>query len=358
MVNKNVYAVVMAGGIGSRFWPASREKTPKQFLDILGTGETLLQATCSRFEKICPKENIFVVTNLKYKELVKEQVPGLHDQQILLEPIGRNTAPCIAYAAFKIASKDPESVMIVAPSDHAIFNLKKFNEVIDLAINQATAGDKLITLGIRPHRPETGYGYIQFIEGDKKVNKVKTFTEKPSLQMAVKFLESGDFVWNSGMFIWQTNSIVFAFEKYLPDLVEIFDEAHGAYYTDREEAAIKFVYSQCKSISIDYGVMEKANNVYVVPAEFGWSDIGSWNALHEISDKDENNNRLDGNVLVFDVKNSFISGPKDKLIVASELDGYLIAEYDNALLICKKDDENSFRKIFAEVKKKKGEQYL
>ena len=357
-VNKNIYAVIMAGGIGSRFWPASREATPKQFLDILGTGESLLQTTFKRFESVCPSENIFIVTNQRYKGLVQEQVKGINEDQILLEPIGRNTAPCIAYAAYKISAKDDQAIMIVAPSDHAIFDKQRFTEVINTAVEAAASGDRLITLGIKPHRPETGYGYIQYIESEDTIKKVKTFTEKPGIQLATTFVESGDFVWNSGIFIWHVQAILEAFEKYLPDLTEIFHEALGTFYLPEEEEAIKFVYSQCKSMSIDYGVMEKADNVYVIPSDFGWSDIGSWNALHEISDRDANNNRLEGNVLVFDVKDSFISTSSDKLIVASDLDGYLIAEYGNAILICKKDNEERFRKIFADVKKEKGDKYL
>ncbi|MDH5399692.1 MAG: mannose-1-phosphate guanylyltransferase [Cyclobacteriaceae bacterium] len=359
MVEKeNIYAVIMAGGIGSRFWPASRESTPKQFLDMMGTGKSLLQVTVDRLSNICPVENILIVTNKKYGGLVREQIPELLDHQILLEPIGRNTAPCITYAAYKIKKLNPRGIMLVAPSDHAIFNEPKFISTANIALEEAAKDDKLITMGIKPHRPETGYGYIQYIHDENEVKKVKTFTEKPELSLAKKFIESGDFVWNSGMFIWSVNAIIEAIEAYIPDVAEIFHETLDSLLTEKEENAINIAYSQCKSISVDYGIMEKARNVFVIPAEFGWSDLGSWASLHEMSKKDKANNYVDANTLTFDVRNSIIKGPKDKLIVVEGLDGYLVAEHDNAILICKKDNERQFRTMFAEIKKTKGKEYL
>lgn len=355
---KNNYVVIMAGGIGSRFWPYSRNSQPKQFLDILGTGRTLLQMTYERFLSVVDKENIFVVTNNDYADLVKEQLPEMTDHQILKEPLRRNTAPCIAYASYKIAKKNPDAIITVAPSDHIIFNEDRFHEVLNTAISAASEQDKLITIGLKPNRPETGYGYIQFLESDEKVNRVKTFTEKPERELAQKFLESGDFVWNSGIFVWGVQAIIHAFEECLPEIAEAFADIEKALYTDREPRAVNDAYSQCGNISIDYGVMEKAHNVYVVLGEFGWSDLGSWNSLHELSEKNGDNNVIQGNAIVYDTKNSLIHGPKDKLIIAQGLEGYLVAECGNVILICKKDEEAKFRDFVADVRDKKGKEYL
>jgi mannose-1-phosphate guanylyltransferase len=358
-MNQNWYVVIMAGGIGSRFWPYSRNSYPKQFLDVLNTGQSLLQMTVKRFTTICPPENIYIVTNKDYEGLVKEQLPELQADQILSEPVKRNTAPCVAFAAYKIREKNPEATMVVAPSDHAIFHETEFISSIKKALTEAEQGEKLITLGIKPNRPETGYGYIQYIENaGAALKKVKTFTEKPQLELAQKFLESGDFVWNAGIFIWRVDSIVRAFEEYLPDQAEIFEEGRSQYYTEKEEGFIRKAYSQCKNISIDYGIMEKADNVYVMLADFGWSDLGSWNSLHEIRDKDANNNAIDANALVFDTKESIVKGDHDKLIVVQGLEGYLVAQCDDVTLICKKDDEQRFREYVSEVKSKKGEKFL
>ncbi len=358
-MNKNTYVVIMAGGIGSRFWPASRESKPKQFMDLLGTGKSLLVHTFERFSSIIPRENIIIVTNKKYEPIIREQIPDLGDHQVLKEHVGKNTAPCIAYAAFKIRKLNPDATMVVAPSDHAIFNETRFHEVILSAVEKAEKEEVLITLGIQPHKPETGYGYIQYILDDgSEFKKVKTFTEKPELELAQKFLESGDFVWNSGMFIWNNNVILSAIEEHLPDVYEIFQEAEKDINTKKEQDSIDLAYSQCKNESVDYGIMEKASDVFVVPVDIGWSDLGSWAALHEISEKDEDNNYADAEALLFDVNNSVIYGPKDKLIVVDGLQDYLVADHGNALLICKKDDERKFRQIFGEVKKNKGNKFL
>lgn len=358
-MNKDTYVVIMAGGVGSRFWPYSRNYRPKQFLDILDTGESLIQLTNNRFRGICPQENVYVVTNDAYVDLVKEHIPELKDHQILAEPVGRNTAPCIAYASYKIASRNKNANIIVTPSDHTVFKEKEFEEIISLGVESASKSDKIITIGIKPSRPETGYGYIQFLpESGDLVKKVKTFTEKPELELARKFVDCGEFVWNAGIFIWSVNTIKTAFEEFLPDMAELFAQVGPVYYTPDEPAFIRNVYSQCKNISIDYGVMEKAPNVYVVQADFGWSDIGSWATLHDLKQKDGNNNVFEANTLAYNTSNCIVKGPSDKLIIVQGLDGYLVADIDNVLLICEKDNERQFRDFSADIKAKKLIQYL
>ena len=347
------YVVIMAGGIGSRFWPYSRADKPKQFLDVLGTGRSLIQMTYDRFLNICPSDNIYVITNKRYYDLVKEQLPALSDDQILLEPIGRNTAAAVAYPAFKIKQKDPEGVMIVAPSDHVVFKEDIFENNINTAIEAANGSEKLITLGIVPTRPETGYGYIQYhTDVDEKVKKVKTFTEKPELELAQKFIESGDFVWNAGIFIWSIDTITKAFSNYLEDIAVIFEEGQDIYYTEKEQSFIDDAYTQCKSISIDYGIMEKANDVFMVKGMFDWSDLGSWDSLHEAKAKDENNNVIDAKANLYNSTNCYVKGPDDMLIVAQDLDGYLITLSGNVVLVCKKDAEKKFREFLNDAKDK------
>ena len=356
---QNTYVVIMAGGLGTRFWPYSRTHKPKQFLDVLGTGSTLLQMTYERFKDIALPEHILVVTHESYKGLVMEQLPFLTEYQILLEPARKNTAPCIAYASYKIKAQNPEATIIVTPADHLILKEEVFRTEIQKALRFASEGNRLVTLGITPNRPETGYGYIQFeTEAVDEIHQVITFTEKPEKELAIKFLESGDFVWNAGIFIWHVSSILAAFEEHLPDMVEVFEGGLTALHTPKEQAFIAQAYSQCKNISIDYGVMEKADNVYVVKGDFGWSDLGSWNALHEISEKDADNNVVQANGLLMETKNSYVIGPADKLILVQGLDGYLVAECDNVLLICQKDLEAKFREFINVVKEKKGNTYL
>lgn len=358
-MDKNTYVVIMAGGIGSRFWPYSRNEHPKQFLDVLGIGSTLLQMTYHRFLNICPQENILVVTNDSYNDLVREQLPELEKDQILLEPIRRNTAPCIAYACYKIHKKNRDASIVIAPSDHAIFKEALFEQSIKEAVSAASNSDRLITLGIKPNRPETGYGYIQYHQDTlDPIKKVKTFTEKPQLDLAKKFLESGDFVWNAGIFIWSAEAIIKAFSRHMSDTAEIFEEGNTIYFSEREPDFIKKAYSQCKNVSIDYGIMEKADNVFVILGDFGWSDLGSWNALHEIKPKDESQNVIDANALLYDTNNCIIKGPSDTLLVVQGLEGYLVAACDNVVLICKKDEEHKFREFTSDVKSKKGNIYL
>ncbi len=359
MINQDTYVVIMAGGVGSRFWPYSRNYRPKQFLDVLDTGYSLIQLTNNRFKNICPQENVYVVTNDSYVDLVKEHLPDLSDHQILSEPVGKNTAPCIAYASYKIAARNKNANIIVTPSDHTVFKEREFEEVISTAVASAATSDRIITIGIKPNKPETGYGYIQFLpDSDDHVKKVKTFTEKPDLELAKKFIESGDFVWNAGIFIWNVNTIQSAFEKFLPDIAELFAQGESYFFSPQEPTFIKEVYYQCKNISIDYAVMEKASNVYVVRADFGWSDIGSWATLHDMKKKDEHNNVFEATVLAYDTKNCIVKGPKDKLIIVQGLDGYLVADIDNVLVICEKNNEQQFRNFSADIKAKKMLLYL
>ena len=358
-MSSNIYVVIMAGGSGTRFWPYSRDAKPKQFLDVLGTGRSLLQMTFDRFSEITTPDKIWVVSNEKYEELIQDQLPELESYQILLETEKRNTGPCIAYASYKIMKRDPNAVLVVSPSDHAIFKEKDFQQVISTSVETVANDDKLITIGIRPNRPETGYGYIQYLEDSpSSVKKVKTFTEKPVADLAVKFIESGDFLWNSGIFVWSIDSIVKSFEQHEEEIASIFASGLNEYYTENERTFIKWAYSQCKNISIDYAIMEKAENVFVVPGDFGWSDLGSWNALHEIKDKDENENVIEGSVMTYNSKNNYIKGKKDKITVIQGCEGFLIADFDDVLLVCKKEDSSLFRDFITDVKSEKGEKYV
>lgn len=363
MTNHN-FCVIMAGGIGARFWPMSRTSHPKQFIDILGTGETLIQQTFNRFTKICPPENIYIVTNEIYKELIEEQIPGIASEQILCEPSRRNTAPCIAYANYCILARDPEARVVVAPSDHIILKEEIFLDNIRTALQAASEHNWLLTLGIKPSRPDTGYGYIQFSDGevypkDPQIRKVKTFTEKPDLDLAKTFLKCGDFLWNSGIFIWSLKSIMQAFESYLPEVDTLFKKGIGKYGTSDEKDFITATYLVCKSISIDYGVMEKAPNVFVLEADFGWSDLGTWGSLYENRDQDENANAVVGkNVMMYDSTHCIVNMPNDKLVVLEGLNDYIVVESENVLLVCKKADEQLIRQFVNDVRLEKGEKFV
>jgi len=358
-MNKNLYVVLMAGGIGTRFWPYSRNSKPKQFLDVLGTGKTLLQSTHERFLPLCPKENIFVVTNVEHVALTREQIPSIEPDQLLAEPMRKNTAPCVAYACHKIAKKNPEAVIVVSPTDHLILNEEEFQTTIRKSAEYAKAQNQLITFGIKPTRPETGYGYIQFIEGKSPLKKVKTFTEKPELSLAKKFVESGDFVWNAGIFIGGVQAFLKSFAKHLPEMAEIFDELAPKLFTPEETFAVETAYAQCKSISIDYGIMEKADNVYVWLSTFTWSDLGSWGSLFDNSQKDANNNVVNADTLIYDTRNSVIKSSPGKLIVAQGLNGYLIGAFDNVVIVCEKDKEELFRRVVNDLKSKpNGSEFL
>jgi len=354
---KNNYCVIMAGGIGSRFWPISRTNYPKQFIDILGTGRSLIQQTFDRFRDIVPPENFLIVTNNIYKDLVLEQLPDLKDKQVLLEPLRRNTAPCIAYANQIIQKQNPNANIIVTPADHLVMDTVEFKRVINSGIDFISKQDTLLTLGITPSRPDTGYGYIQK-DSDTNIensdfHQVKTFTEKPNLEMAQFFLESGEFSWNSGIFLWSLNSIQNAFNKYLPDIFQLFEKSQDAFGTELEATAISQIYSECENISIDYGIMEKSKNVYVLDADFGWSDLGTWGSLYANSNKDEHNNVINGdNVFLYDSKNSIINVPNKKLVIAQGLEDYIVVESNDTLLICKKEDEQNIKRYVEDVKEK------
>ncbi|MFT6866734.1 MAG: mannose-1-phosphate guanylyltransferase [Cyclobacteriaceae bacterium] len=357
-MENHIHIVIMAGGTGTRFWPYSRNDKPKQFLDVLGTGRTLLQMTYDRFKGFSPDENVWVVSNEIYNDLLAEQLPEIPAENMLLEPAKRNTAPCIAYAAYKIRQKDPKAIMIVLPSDHVILKEEEFLKVLETAI-AGCSDDKLITIGINPNRPETGYGYIQYEgENDTDLKKVKTFTEKPDLDLAVQFLKSGDFVWNAGIFVWSATSIIRAIEKYQPELAETFEEGRSVYFTEGEKKYIKTAYSHSKSISIDYAIMERSDSVYVVLGEFGWSDLGSWNALHEIKKKDENENVIEADALLYDSKDNYVIGKSSRLIVLHKMEGYLVADFNDVLLVCKKEDSAIFRDFVNDVKIEKGEKLI
>ena len=360
VANKNNYCVIMGGGIGSRFWPVSRRTLPKQFLDFFGTGRSLLQQTFDRFKKIIPEENILIVTNDLYAGLVKEQLPELHPEQILQEPTRRNTAPCIAWASYHIRALNPQANIVVAPSDHLILKESEFWEAVERGLEFVAQSDKLLTLGIKPNRPETGYGYIQIAEqaGDN-FYKVKTFTEKPELELAKVFVESGEFYWNSGLFMWNVNSILKAVETQIPELAGRLAAGAEVYGTPAEKAFIDENFPSCPNVSVDFGIMEKADNVYVSLGDFGWSDLGTWSSLYELSPKDEAGNvTLKGDSLLYNCRNNIITLPQGKLAVVEGLEGYLIAESDNVLLICKKDEEHAIRKYVTDAQIKMGETYI
>jgi len=346
------FVVIMAGGIGSRFWPYSRDNYPKQFLDVLGTGRSLLQMTYDRFSPFTTPDRIMVVSNNKYGHLVRKQLPEIPEDNVLSEPVKRDTAACIAYASYKIRNRNPHAKVIVSPCDHLIINESHFQGKINTAL-QTTSERNLVTIGIKPNRPDTGYGYIQYIdEPDSLAYRVKTFTEKPNLELATTFYQSGEFVWNSGIFVWKNESIIRAFEQLMPELAEVFEEGKDYLGTEEEPAFIQRAYTLVKNISIDYGIMEKSDSVYVVLGDFVWADLGSWQGLHELQPRDSNNNVIEANALLYDTKNSFIKVSPEKLVVVQGLDNYLINESDNVLLICKLDAENRFREFVGDAKVK------
>ena len=362
-MDKNNYAVIMAGGIGSRFWPKSRSTFPKQFLDILGTGETLIQQTFRRLSKSCPSENILVVTNNKYKKLCQEQLSKIKDDNILCEPIMRNTAPCIAYASFKIFQKNQNANIIVAPSDHLISNEEEFSKIVSSCFEVTSKNNILITLGIKPSRPDTGYGYIQFnnevLPFHQKIQSVKTFTEKPDKELANKFIKSGDFLWNSGIFIWSAKAITLSLRKHLRDLYDRFEDGNNYYNTNEEVEFINRIFPGCKNISIDYGLLEKAENVFVYPSEFGWSDLGTWGSLYDHLKLDINKNGIIGdNVMVYNSKNNIINAPNEKVVIVQGLEDYIIIDNENTLLICKKEDEQQIKRFVNDIKRDKGDEYV
>ncbi len=360
-MNKKNYVAIMAGGIGSRFWPMSRAEMPKQFLDILNIGRTLIQSTYDRFEKFIPKENIFVVTSAQYREIVQEQLPALNPKNILCEPSRKNTAPCIAYISYKLNCLDPNANLICAPADHLITEPDAFIEICKNALHFTSHIKALITLGIKPTNPNTGYGYIQYesLAAGENIFKVKLFTEKPDRELAKTFVESGDFLWNAGIFVWQVKNIIKAFETHIPELHEVFDAEKENLNTGEEEAAIERIYPQCTNVSIDYAVMEKADNVYVIPSSFGWSDLGTWTSAYDIIEKDYLDNAVGGNeVVVIDATKNMVQVPNNKLVVLQGLDDFIIVDTEDVLLICKKDKEQEIKHYVAEVKRNKGDKFL
>ena len=344
----------MAGGLGGRFWPLSTPSCPKQFLDILGTGETMLQTTVKRFESICPRENIFVVTGLPYRDLVKSQIPYLQDYQIICEPARRNTAPCIAYASVLIKEINPQANVIVSPSDHAIFDLDKFTALIEDSLQISEQHDWIITLGIAPTSPNTKHGYIQFDEelalpNNNKLHQVITFTEKPPYDMAQQFVRSGEFLWNSGIFIWNIKTIEKAFYTYLPDLHDSFRHVNAK----TPYSIIENIYSMCQSISIDYGVVEKASNVHVMISDFRWSDVETWASLYETRNKNNDGNSISGdNVLTYDVKDSIILTPNNKRVILQGLENYIIVDTNETLMVCNRNAEHRIFKFSSDMEMK------
>ena len=347
MINNNNYCVIMAGGIGSRFWPYSRKNKPKQFLDFFGTGQTLLQLTFDRYSKIVPSGNIFIATNSQYVDLVKEQLPQLEDRQILPEPARRNTAPCIAWASAHIQKMNPNANVVVAPADHLILKENEFIKAITQGLEFVAQSPQLLTLGIKPNRPETGYGYIQ-IADEKQGDffKVKTFIEKPQLEFAEVFVESDEFYWNSGIFLWNVNTILDSFQAHMPDM-------YDKIMTGDEDI------ESWPNISIDYAIMEKAENVYVQLCNFGWADLGTWGSLHEASPKDQHKNVIiNGHTLLYNCENNIIAMPEGKLAVLQGLEDYLVADTGNVLLVCRKNDESIIRRYVNDVQVKLGDEFV
>lgn len=351
----------MAGGIGSRFWPMSRSSYPKQFLDILNTGKSLIQWTFERFATFVPKENIYVVTSQEYTNIVHDQLPEMPMENILGEPSRKNTAPCIAYISFKLMQMDPQACMIVAPADHIILDTTSFTKVCLEALTFVAKDNAFVTLGIKPTHPNTGYGYIQYEQHaiNDNVYKVKTFTEKPNLELAKTFVASGEFLWNAGIFAWSVKNILSAFEKYLPEMFDVFSAEKEKFNTPEEEKTLSEIYSLCTNISIDFGIMEKADNVYVIPSSFGWGDLGTWNSAYENLSKDDSENAIAGdNVIVIDSHNCMVHAPKEKLLLVQGMEDYIIVDTQDVLLICKKDKEQEIKEYVSKVKKLKGERFL
>lgn len=358
-MNKNYYAVIMAGGVGTRFWPISTKELPKQFHDMLGTGSTLIQKTFNRFENLIPSENILIATNKDYDALVKKQLPKITSKQVLLEPAMRNTAPCILYSAFKIHNENPDAVMIVAPSDHWIDNEKEFLSNIKTSFDFCSENDALMTLGIKPSSPNTGYGYIQFENNSNDIKKVSNFTEKPNLETAKEFLESGDYLWNAGIFVWSVKSILKTFKTHLPKMYDLFEAGQCNYNTNSETKFIEENYASSENISIDFGIMEKASDVFVLPVDFGWNDLGTWGSLYNKLDKDANQNAtVGGDVIYRNSENNIVRTQSGKRVVIQGLNDYIVVEKDDVLLICPKSDEQEIKQITSDVKTKFGDKFV
>lgn len=357
-MNNHTYCIIMAGGVGSRFWPMSRQSCPKQFLDILGTGKSFIRHTFERFAALIPTENFLVVTHDRYREMVLEHLPELKPEQILGEPIGRNTAPCIAYAAYSLLKRDPEARMVVTPSDHLVLNEETFRSIIAQCLEFTSEHNALMTVGVRPTRPETGYGYIQ-VSDDEEISKVKSFTEKPNIELAQTFIQCGEFFWNSGIFIWKVKDIIEALERHQPEIAAPFAAILPDLGTPREAEAIARVYGECRPISIDYGVMEKADNAYVRCGDFGWSDVGTWGSIYQNARKDRyaNAKPQDGCYL-YNTRSSIISLPAGKVAVIDGLKEYIVVDTEDVLLICPRANEQHIKKYTDEVKYNTGEEHI
>ncbi len=357
-MNKNYYAILMAGGVGSRFWPVSTTEFPKQFHDMLGTGETLIQRTFSRLSKIIPSENIFILTNERYKDLVLEQLPQTSQRQVVTEPAMRNTAPCILYASMKIQKENPNAIMVVAPSDHWIEDEEAFVSNLDQCFKTCTQNDVLMTLGIQPTFPNTGYGYIQYNKEDNAVKKVAQFTEKPDYETAKRFLNEGNFLWNAGIFIWSAQSIIKAFANFQKEMTALFEKGKSVYNTDKEHDFICSYYPEAENISIDYAILEKAENVYVLPATFDWNDLGTWGSLYDKLEKNNEKNAIvNARVLAKDATGNMIRTSNDKIVVVDGINDYIIVDKEDVLLIYPKKKEQDIKEVLKKVKETYGEKY-
>lgn len=354
-INNNV--VIMAGGVGSRFWPMSTSEYPKQFIDVLGCGRSLLQLTVDRFEGICDMKNIWIVTNCNYASIVKQQLPDVPETNILCEPCRRNTAPCIAYVSWRIKSKDPKANIVVTPSDHIVMDVKEFQRVIKMCMSFTCENDSIVTLGMKPNRPETGYGYIQADLSTsssryKEIFRVDTFREKPDLETAQKYIKQNSFFWNAGIFIWNVNTIVNAFRVYQPSIAKIFEDMLPIYGTKEEQEQVNLHFPECENISVDYAIMEKAEEIFICPANFGWSDLGTWGSLLSQTKRDLYGNSCIGNdINVYETRNCIIHTTQEKKVVVQGLDGYIVAEKDGTLLICRLSEEQRIKQFSANSKK-------
>lgn len=349
-MSANNYVVIMAGGIGSRFWPMSTPECPKQFIDVMGCGRTLIQLTVDRFCGVCDPAHVWVVTSEQYVSIVREQLPEIPAENILAEPCRRNTAPCIAYVAWKIQKRYKDANIVVTPSDALVLYPEEFRRVITQALNFTAASNAIVTIGIRPSRPETGYGYIAAgaqVESSE-ICKVEQFKEKPNLEVAKSYLAAGNYLWNAGIFVWNVGTVTESIRAYQPELAEIFDKVTPSLYEAEEKVVINEYFPTCPNISIDNAVMEKSPNIYVHPADFGWSDLGTWGSLHTHLSHDENGNATVGNVRMFDSSNCIVHAPQNRRVVVQGLDGYIVAEKDNTLLICRLDDEQRIKDFSAE----------
>lgn len=358
IINKNYYAVIMAGGVGSRFWPMSTSNFPKQFHDMLGVGQSLIQRTFERINGLVPSKNILIATNARYENLVLEQLPKATKNSLLLEPSMRNTAPCILYSALKIYEQNPDAVILVAPSDHWIDDETEFLNNIQTSFDACSENDILMTLGIQPDSPNTGYGYIQFNKENSEIKKVKSFREKPNLETAKEFVASGDYLWNAGIFVWSAKSIIKAFKKHLPEMIDVLDDGNNVYNTDFEDDFIKNNYGKCENISIDFGIMEAAKNVHVLPVDFGWNDLGTWGSLYNKLEKDSFENAVVGSNTIFrDSNGNMIRTQSGKKVVIQGLNDFIIVEKEDVLLICPKKDEQDIKQIVADVKNNFGNEF-